>query len=524
MLAAFESLARLGRAAFVLARHDALLPEEYQAKLPPAGRLLGRLARLIADPRREASPGQRLARALEALGPAYVKLGQFLATRGDVIGVAFAEGLASLKDKMTPFSAEEAADAIEAELGQPLVRLFAGLGPPIAAASVAQVHRATARDGRALAVKVLRPGVEQRIAKDMAAFRLGADLLERFVPPARRLRPKALVATLGRSLRLEMDLRLEAASAAEMDEIAATIDNFRVPEVAWELSGKRVLTTEWIEGAALSDDAALAAAGVDKPELAVTVIRAFLSSALDFGVFHADMHEGNLFADPQGRLVAVDFGIMGRIGRGERRYLAEILHGFLVRDYGRIAEVHFAAGYVPGHHGVDDFASALRAVGEPIFGRRASEVSMARVLLQLFEITELFDMALRPELVLLQKTMVQAEGVARRLDPQHDIWEAARPVVARWMARELGPEGLARDAVADVRRLGSAVKRLPQALEELNAAAEAMALDGVKLDNDTLARLAREQARAGRSRTLALWVLALSAAAIAIAGVAAAWG
>lgn len=524
MFSTLASLARLIRAAWTLARHDALLPREYQDKLPPGARLLGRLARLIANPRRAANPGARFARALEKLGPAYVKLGQFLSSRGDIVGAEFAEGLATLKDRMPAFPQRAAERAVETEFARPVAELFAEFGPAIAAASVAQVHRARTTEGREVAVKVLRPRIETRITRDVAAFRLGAKLVEAFAPPARRLDPRGFVETLARSLTLEMDLRLEAASAAEIDEIAARVDGFRAPGVDWDRSGKRVMTTEWVDGAPLSDAAAVDALGVDRKALGVTAIRAFLTCALDHGVFHADMHEGNLFAAPDGDLVAVDFGIMGRIGAAERRYLAEILHGFLVRDYARIARVHFEAGYVPEGHAVDDFAAALRAVGEPIFGKRASEVSMGRVLLQLFEVTELFDMRLRPELVLLQKTMVQVEGVARRLDPEHDIWEASRPVVERWMRRELGPQGLAADALTDARRLRAALKRLPAALEDLNAAAAAMTEGGLRLDDDTLARLARAQARATRMRTLGVWALALGVGALAAAGVAAALG
>jgi ubiquinone biosynthesis protein len=353
---------------------------------------------------------------------------------------------------------------------------------------------------------------------------LGAEILERFIPASRRLEPRAFVKTLARALTIETDLRREAAAASELADIAAGIEGFTVPEVDWERSGKRVLTTEWVSGAALSDDAALEESGADRAGLATTAVRAFLTCALDHGVFHADMHEGNLFADAEGNLVAVDFGIVGRIGKPERRYLAEILHGFLTRDYARIAEVHFEAGYVPDRQSVQEFASALRAVGEPIFGRSADQVSMGRLLLHLFEITDQFDMHLRPELVLLQKTMVQVEGVARRLDPSHDIWEASRPVVEQFMRRELGPEGLARDAMDDMKRLRAAVRRLPGALEELNTAAEAFAAGGLKLDDDTVRRLSKANARATRSRGIALWVLALSGAALAAAGVAAALG
>jgi ubiquinone biosynthesis protein len=518
------SLARLARAAFVLARHDALLPREHQARLPGPARFLGQLARLLA--RRDATerPGVRLAHALEKLGPAYVKLGQFLATRGDIVGAQLAADLGGLKDKMPAFSTLEAERAVEAEFGHNPGVLFPAFGPPVAAASIAQVHKAQTPDGRTVAVKVLRPGIEAQLARDIRAFRLAARLIERVSEPARRLEPRAFVETLARSLTMETDLRLEAAAGSELADIALDVEGFRAPAVDWQRSGRRVLTTEWVDGAPLSDEAALDALKIDRARLAITAVRAFLTSALDHGVFHADMHEGNLFADKNGDLVAVDFGIVGRIAKPERRYLAEILHGFLVRDYHRIAEVHFEAGYVPNSRTVEEFAGALRAVGEPVFGKSADQVSMGRLLLQLFEITELFDMHLRPELVLLQKTMVQVEGVARRLDPRHDIWAAARPVVERWMRRELGPEGLARDAIADFGRLRSAVRRLPAALEELNAAAEAMAKGGVRLDDDTVARLAKANAEATRGRSVAIWILALAGAALAGAAVAAALG
>ncbi len=511
------------RAGWALARHDALLPREYQDKLPAPARLLGRFARLFAHPDRAANPGARFARALESLGPAYVKLGQFLATRGDIVGDHFAEGLATLKDKMAAFPLEDAKAAIAAEFGQPCEALFSEIAPAMSAASVAQVHRARTTEGGDVAVKVLRPGIERAIARDVRAFRLAGGLMQRFIPASRRFEPIAFVETLSRSLVLEMDLRLEAAAAAEMDEVSVDIENFRVPGVDWDRSAKRVMTTSWIDGAPLSDAAAVEALGVDRKALGVTAIRAFLTSALDHGVFHADMHEGNLFVDRDGALVAVDFGIMGRIGPDERRYLAEILHGFLVRDYRRIAQVHLEAGYVPDRHSVEDFAAALRSVGEPIFGKRANEVSMGRVLLQLLEVTELFDMALRPELILLQKTMVQVEGVARRLDRDHDIWEASRPVVEHWMRRELGPQGVANDAIADMRRLRAAVKRLPRSLEDFNTAAETLTESGLRLDDDTLARLAAAQSRATRGRAVAVWILALGVSAVAFASVAAAF-
>ncbi|WP_300544095.1 2-polyprenylphenol 6-hydroxylase [Maricaulis sp.] len=466
MFATLASFARLLRAVLTLARHDAILPAEYQSVYPAPARMAGRVMRLLARRRQAGNPGERLARALESLGPSYVKFGQILATRGDVIGERFARGLARLQDKMPPFGDDKARTVLEAEFGAPPDTLFSELGPAVAAASIAQVHKATTSDGRTVAVKILRPDIERRIARDIRTLSLGAALAERFAPASRRLEPRKFVETVSRSLTVETDLRLEAAAASELAEAAAVAEGYRIPAVDWTRSTKRVLTTEWIDAIALSDTERLSQCDLDRPELATRLTRAFLATALDRGVFHADMHAGNLFADEAGRIWAVDFGIMGRIGRAERRFLALILHGFLTRDYMSAARAHFAAGYVPQHHSVEDFASALRAVGEPIFGKRADEVPMSRVLLQLFEITDLFDMRLRPELVMLQKTMVQCEGVARQLDPKHDMWGAAAPVVERWMKRELGPEGRIRDLGEDVVRLHDAVRQLPRAIED----------------------------------------------------------
>lgn len=510
----FSSASRLMRAGFVLARHDALLPQEYQSKLPPWTRAAARLARLIARPGRADNPGERFARALEQLGPTYVKLGQFLATRADILDPRFAAGLSRLKDDAPRFPRAEALRAIEAEFGRPADDVYAAFGEAVAAASVAQVHRASLRDGSAVAVKILRPGVEQRLTRDVESFRLAARALERFAPASRRLAPRAFVETLARSLALEIDLRLEAAAASEMAEISAGFDGFRVPLPDWPRCGRRVMTTTWIDGAPLSDPAAVAALGVDRRALAAKVMEVFLSSALEYGVFHADMHEGNLFVAANGDLVLVDFGIMGRLGRGERRYLADIIYGFLERDYERAAAAHFDAGYVPGDFARAEFAAALRAVGEPIFGKTAQDMPMSRVLLQLFEITELFHMQLRPELVLLQKTMVQAEGVARTLDPQLDIWAVSRPVVERFLRAELGAESAIGDAVDDLRRLRAAAKHLPQAMQDMATLAAAWRNGAVALDAGTVDALSRRMSRSRRSSTLALWTLALAAIAL----------
>ena len=431
---------RLVGAGWTLARNDALLPRELTALYPSWLDTLGKLLRLFAGrDARAGRPGERLARSLERLGPVAIKLGQLLSTRADIFGGPFAEDLSRLKDRLAPFPTDLAKAEVERALGRPLSAVFREFGAPVAAASLAQAHEALLLDGRKVAVKVLRPGVERRVARDSEMLALAARLVDRWVPAARRLEPRAFADTVIRATELELDLRLEAAGADELREVMGADGFMAVPPVVWEGVGKRVLTLEWARGWPLSDAGALTQPGLDRRALADNLIRAFLSQALDHGVFHADLHEGNLFAAAPERLMAVDFGIIGRLGAPERRYLAEILWGFLERDYDRVARVHFDAGYVPAHHSVAAFAQALRAVGEPVFGRAASEVPMSRVLTQLFEITALFDMRLRPELVLLQKTMMTVEGVARRIFPDHDIWGAADPVVRRWMARELSP-------------------------------------------------------------------------------------
>jgi ubiquinone biosynthesis protein len=457
---------RLIGAGWTLVRNDALLPRELEPLYGGSVLTLSRALRVFAGRGAEQGrPGERLAHALERLGPVAIKLGQLLSTRADIFGGEFAEDLSRLKDRLPPFPTAVARAQVEQALGRPLESVFASFGEPVAAASLAQAHAATLPDGRRVAVKVLRPAIARRIAEDSEVLALAARLVDRWVAPARRLEPKGFAATVIRATELELDLRLEAAGADELGEVMAKDGYMRAPKVVWEGVGKRVLTLEWAEGLPLSEAAALTQDNLDRKQLADNLIRAFLAQALDHGVFHADLHEGNLFAAAPAQLTAVDYGIVGRLGAPERRYLAQILWGFLQRDYDQVARVHFDAGYVPAHHDVAAFAQALRAVGEPIFGRAAADVPMSRVLTQLFEITALFDMRLRPELVLLQKTMMTVEGVARRIYPEHDIWAAADPVVRRWMTRELSPatrvRRLANDAELALRNLARLAENPP---------------------------------------------------------------
>jgi ubiquinone biosynthesis protein len=310
-----------------------------------------------------------------------------------------------------------------------------------------------------------------------------------------------------------MDLRLEAAAISEMAQNTQADAGFRVPVVDWKRTQRRVLTLEWIDGIPISDQAALAGAGHDLKQLGLTILRSFLCHAMRDGFFHADMHQGNLFVDAEGRVVAVDFGIMGRLGAKERRFLAEILHGLITRDYKRAAEVHFWAGYVPPHHPVEVFAQALRAIGEPIHGRPANEISMADLLGQLFAYTEVFDMQTRPELLLLQKTMVVVEGVARSLDPSLNMWVAAEPIAKEWIESNLGPAGALKDARESASELGKLLGDVPNLLataERTFTALAEMARSGVRLDEESIERLAEAEARRTRSGRMALWLGALS--------------
>ena len=524
MLRAVRSLARLTRAARVLGRHDALFPLELREEMPAILLALMPLAklRLPWEGTREdasgdagANAGERLASALAALGPAYIKLGQFLATRPDIIGPELASDLTSLQDKLPPFPMEEARRLIEEGLGKPVDEIFSFLSEPIAAASIAQVHRAKTRaseshpEDRDVAVKVLRPGIEKRFGDDLDSFFWAAERIERNYARARRLRPIEIVQTLADSVKLEMDLRLEAAAMSEMAENTAKDQGFRVPQIDWERTSKRVMTMEWIEGIPASDRAALAAAGHDMKRLGTQVIQSFLLHAMRDGFFHADMHQGNLFVDAEGRLVAVDFGIMGRIGPNERRFMAEILYGLIMRDYVRVAEIHFEAGYVPGSKSKYAFAQALRSVAEPIFGRPAREVSMGKLLAQLFQVTEQFDMRTRPELILLQKTMVVVEGVARDFDPDHNIWESAEPVLKAWMVERMAPEARIEEAAAGALQLGRMMSHLPEVLDRAERTARLLAEnvdeDGVRIHPSSAERIAEAQERRERRSPL-VWL------------------
>jgi ubiquinone biosynthesis protein len=513
VIAAIGHVLRLARAGYILAREGVFSGVDASA-LPIEARPALWLAGLVA---RRGGGVERLAPAIAQLGPSYVKLGQTLATRPDVVGAAVARELEALQDRMEPFPRSVAVGVIEKAFARPIGDVFSDLSEPVAAASVAQVHRGKAfEDGveRPVAVKVLRPGIERRFHRDLGDMFFAARQAQRFSPEARRLNPVGVVDTLARSVKIEMDFRLEAAAASEFAENTHGDDDFLVPKVDWDRTAREVMTLEWIDGVPLSDVEALRRSGADLPRLARTLIQSFLRHAVRDGFFHADMHPGNLFLTPEGRLAAVDFGIMGRLGLKERRFLAEILFGFITRDYRRVAQVHFDAGYVPAHYRVADFAQAIRAVGEPIHSRRADEISMAKLLTLLFEITALFDMQTRIELVMLQKTMVVVEGVARSLDPRLDMWSTAEPVVRSWIEDNLGPLGKISDAGQSLAALAAVASQGPEMLVRAGRIAERLETvteSGLALAPQTVEAIGRVHAASQR-----LWRYGFAAACAVI--------
>jgi ubiquinone biosynthesis protein len=482
-------LVAIGRA---LTRHDALFPLEANGD---TGRLLARILHYFAGRRGKIGrPGQRLAAALQELGPTFIKFGQALSTRPDLVTEEVAADLSELQDRLQPFPAKEARAIIEAELGQPIDELFQSFDDtPVAAASIAQVHFAVTSEGREVAVKVLRPGVEIRFARDVALFYWLAGWAERMMPRWRRLRFSESVKAFEDSVALEMDLRFEAAAAAEMADNFAGDENFTIPVIDWQRTARRVLTLERISGIPIDEVDALRAAGHDLDDITEKAADAFFNMVFRDGFFHADMHPGNLFVGAQGQLIAVDFGITGRVDKETRRFLGEMLIGFLNGDYRRVAEVHFEAGYVPADKSIDAFTQAARSIAEPILGKPLHEISIARLLGQLFQVTETFAMETQPQLLLLQKSMLVAEGIGRRLNPDINMWQLARPLVERWMFENLGPQAKIKDSVTAL--LGT-LERLPRLVAHAEKTVEALRDGGLKLHPESLRAMG--DARRGR--------------------------
>lgn len=506
VLRSLRNLGRLLRIARILARHDALFLLE-RLEIAPA-LVLG--ARLVSRRGAPGRPGERLGRALREAGPSFIKLGQALSTRSDLLGEEIAADLSDLQDRLPPFPGSEARAAIEAEFGRPVSELFKSFDDtPVAAASIAQVHFAVTADGREVAVKVLRPNIEDAFQGDLDLFFWGAEILEATKPEWRRLKPVESIHTLAETVVMEMDLRFEAAAAAELRDNFAGDENFHVPAVDWLRTGKRVLTTERVTGIPMDDRAAIRAAGHDPEQVLARAAAAFFFQVFRDGFFHGDLHPGNLFVRPDGSLAVVDFGIMGRVDATTRRHLAEMLVSFLNRDYRRAAEVHFEAGWVPPHRSVDTFTQACRSIAEPILDKPQNEISMARLLGQLFQITEQFDMETQPQLLLLQKTMLVAEGTGRTLAPEANMWFLARPLIEDWMTKAMGPEARVREAA---RGVAQGVERLPHLLSNVERTLSMLGQGGLRLHPETLKVLGGN--RQGGGTALALWLIVALLAAI----------
>jgi ubiquinone biosynthesis protein len=466
----------------ILARHGALRAIEADRNTPPQVKRLCRIARFGTRQPKEPD----YAGAFKAIGPAAIKLGQTLATRPDIIGITPALNLLTLQDQLPPAPFEQVYAEIDGSLNKPAAELFEYIDPvAVGAASIAQVHRARTSEGKDVAVKVLRPGIREQFARDIDTYEWAAAHLEALGGEAARLRPQLVIANLKRWTLRELDLRREAASASELKDAMVAVDGYEIPGIDWDRTSGRVLTLDWVDGIKIANIDALRAAGHDLNALAEKLVLTFLRQAISEGYFHADMHQGNLFVKADGTIVAIDFGIMGRINRQARFWLAEILYGLTTGNYKRVAEIHFEAQYVPSYHNVDEFATALRAVGEPTRGKPVSELSVGQMLDSLFAITRDFDMQTQPHLLLLQKTMVMVEGIATSLNPGINMWDVAAPYVRDWIRGELGPEAMIADGLkkqADTLKLiPDLIRRLDEQLPKKGGAPEAPPLPPVKL-------------------------------------------
>ena len=418
--------------------------------------------------------GQRLCNSIQEMGTTFIKLGQFLSTRPDIIGNEIAKKLENLQDKLPPFSSDEAKKIMKEELGENNYNSLINISEPVAAASIAQVHKAQLNDNgtiKDIAIKILRPNIKKIFNEEIDAFMLLAFIIEGTIKKTKRLKLVEVVFLLKEITNIELDLRFEAAAASEFLENTKNDVGFNVPKIFWNFTSENILTLEWINGISIREKEELEKRNIDTKTLASDVIRHFLRHAIRDGFFHADMHQGNLFINENGEIIPVDFGIMGRLNKLSKRYLAEILFGFVKRDYKKVAEVHLIAGLVPKNVSIDEFAQALRSIGEPIFGQSVKDISGGNLLKQLFEITEKFNMQTQPQLLLLQKTMVVVEGVARQLNPETNIWVTSKPVLENWLKETKDPINSLNETIKNTSEV---IKRLPELPEIMDKANQAL--------------------------------------------------
>ena len=417
------------------------------------------------------SPGVKLCNALQGMGTTFIKLGQFLATRPDIIGEDIAKELEKLQDKLPPFQLKEAKNILRKELGKENFDKIINFSDSIAAASIAQVHFATISDvaeKKEVAIKILRPNIEKTFNEELDALMLLAYIIQNLIRKTKRLKLIEVIQLLREITNMEMDLRFEAAAANELYENTTNDVGFKVPKIYWNYTSKRVLCLDKINGISIREIENLKSLNIDTKKLAKDIIQHFLRHAVRDGFFHADMHQGNLFVNKDGSITPVDFGIMGRLDKNNRKYLAEILYGFIKRDYKKVAEVHFLAGLIPKEVSKDEFAQALRSIGEPIFGQSVKNISGGKLLSQLFEITEKFNMQTQIQLLLLQKTMVVVEGVARKLDPDTNIWDVSKPILENWLKEVKDPINKASEVVNKASEVLSRLPDLPIIMDRAN--------------------------------------------------------
>ena len=418
--------------------------------------------------------GERLSNSLESMGTTFIKLGQFLATRPDIIGEELSKKLENLQDKLPPFSLIKAKEIIKNDLGNDTYNSIIDLSEPVAAASIAQVHKAQINDNgtiKDVAIKILRPDIKRIFNEEIDAMMLFAFFVESLIKKTKRLKLVEVVFLLKEITNLEMDLRFEAAAANEYAENTKNDVGFRVPQIYWNFTSENVMTLDWVDGISIRETEELKKRNFNIDKISEDIIQNFLRHAVRDGFFHADMHQGNIFIDTNGHIVPIDFGIMGRLDKMSKRFLAEILFGFIQRDYRKVAEVHLLAGLVPKQVPIDDLAQALRSIGEPIFGQAVKDISGGKLLKQLFDVTEKFNMQTQPQLLMLQKTMVVVEGVARKLNPNTNIWTTSKPVLEDWLKSTKDPINTINETIQNTSEV---IKRLPEFPEIMDKANQAL--------------------------------------------------
>ena len=475
MIKKLITLFKLGRK---VAKSDMLKITSRFKEPPIAIKILFKILSLSFSQKKEVDPneneGQRLSNSLESMGTTFIKLGQFLATRPDIIGEELSKKLENLQDKLPPFSMYEAKEIVKKDLGESTYNSIINLSKPVAAASIAQVHKAQINDNgtiKDVAIKILRPNIKKIFNEEIDAIMLFAFLVESFIKKTKRLKLVDVVFLLKEITNLEMDLRFEAAAANEYAENTKNDVGFRVPQIYWNFTSENVMTLDWVEGISIRETEELKNKNFNTEKIAEDIIQNFLRHAVRDGFFHADMHQGNIFVDNNGHIVPIDFGIMGRLDKMSKRFLAEILFGFIQRDYRKVAEVHLVAGLVPKNVPIDDLAQALRSIGEPIFGQAVKDISGGKLLKQLFDVTEKFNMQTQPQLLMLQKTMVVVEGVARKLNPNTNIWSTSKPVLENWLKETKNPMTTLNETIQNTSEV---IKRLPEFPEIMDKANQAL--------------------------------------------------